>query len=87
MRTTLDIDDDVLAAAKELSRLQGRSAGAVVSSLLRQALTGSAAQPGESGVEPSVKSANSITGFRPFASSGRIVTNEQINTLRDAEGV
>ena len=29
MRTTLDIDDDVLAAAKDLSRQQGLSAGAV----------------------------------------------------------
>jgi hypothetical protein len=87
MRTTLDIDDDVLAAAKELSRLQGRSAGAVVSSLLRQALTGSTARPGAPDEEPAVTSATAITGFRPFASAGRLVTNEQINTLRDAEGV
>ena len=31
MRTTLDIDDDLLAAAKELARREGRSAGQVVS--------------------------------------------------------
>jgi hypothetical protein len=40
MRTTLDIEDDVLAAAKELAQRQGVSAGKVVSSLLRSALTG-----------------------------------------------
>ncbi|MFO7629369.1 MAG: DUF6364 family protein [Prochlorococcaceae cyanobacterium] len=35
MRTTLDIEDDVLAAAKELARRQGTSAGAMISRLLR----------------------------------------------------
>ena len=40
MRTTLDIGDDVLAAAKELARRQGTSAGQVVSRLLRLALSG-----------------------------------------------
>jgi hypothetical protein len=42
MRTTLDIEADVLAAAKELAHRQGVSAGKVVSSLLRSALTGEA---------------------------------------------
>jgi hypothetical protein len=40
MRTTLDIDTDVLEAAKELARKQNVSAGRVVSQLLRRALTG-----------------------------------------------
>ena len=40
MRTTLDIEDDVLAAAKELARRQGTSAGEVVSRLPRVALSG-----------------------------------------------
>jgi hypothetical protein len=38
MRTTLNIDDDVLRAVKELARLQGRTAGAVLSGLVREAL-------------------------------------------------
>lgn len=38
MRTTLDIDDDVLQAAKELAMLKGKSAGKVLSELARQAL-------------------------------------------------
>jgi Arc/MetJ family transcription regulator len=40
MRTTLDIDDDVLAAAKELARHEGATAGQIVSRLLRRSLTG-----------------------------------------------
>jgi hypothetical protein len=39
MRTTLDLDEDVLQAAKELAAAQGRTAGQVVSELLRKALT------------------------------------------------
>ncbi|MDE3155429.1 MAG: CopG family transcriptional regulator [Acidobacteriota bacterium] len=38
MRTTLDIDDDVLQTAKELAALQRSSAGKVLSDLARQAL-------------------------------------------------
>ena len=36
MRTTLDIDDDVLALAKEMAVKERRSAGAVLSSLARE---------------------------------------------------
>jgi hypothetical protein len=39
MRTTLDIEDDVLLAAREISRQRGVSMGKVVSDLARQALT------------------------------------------------
>jgi Arc/MetJ family transcription regulator len=38
MRTTLDIDDDVLQAAKEIAQVQGKTAGQMVSELLRKAL-------------------------------------------------
>jgi hypothetical protein len=81
MRTTLELDDDVLAAAKELARQQGRSTGAVVSVLLRQALIGA---------PPSTTKARGragVAGFRPFASRGKAVTNDTIRALRDAEGI
>ena len=39
MRTTLDIDDDVLSAAKELAKARETTAGQVISDLARQALT------------------------------------------------
>ena len=39
MRTTLDIDDDVLQAAKELAALHGKTAGQVVSELARKGIS------------------------------------------------
>lgn len=38
MRTTLDIDDDVLGAVKDLAAQRNQSAGKVISNLLRSAL-------------------------------------------------
>jgi hypothetical protein len=38
MRTTLAIDDDVLAAAKELAMMESKSVGEVISALARRAL-------------------------------------------------
>lgn len=39
MRTTLELDDDVVAAARELAALERRSLGSVVSELARRGLT------------------------------------------------
>ena len=39
MRTTLDLDEDVLQAAKELATARGTTAGKVLSDLARKALT------------------------------------------------
>jgi hypothetical protein len=39
MRTTLDIDDDILQAAKELARAERKTAGQVLSELARRGLT------------------------------------------------
>lgn len=39
MRTTLDIDEDVLAAAKQLASARNSTAGQVISELARKALT------------------------------------------------
>ena len=83
MRTTLDIDDDVLVAAKELARQKNLSAGQVVSQLLRKVLTGHTEN-----AAPSVASAgHSVAGFRPFPAGKAVVTNDAVNRLRDAEGV
>ncbi|MGQ0529681.1 MAG: hypothetical protein ACT4PG_07655 [Panacagrimonas sp.] len=87
MRTTLDLDDDLLAAAKELARRERKSAGRVVSDLMRKGLNGGgdtdAAQPSQDGVAE--KAAR--YGLRPFPSRGVVVTNEQINQLRDELGI
>jgi hypothetical protein len=39
VRTTLEIDDDVVAAARELAEGQRRSLGSVISELARRGLT------------------------------------------------
>ncbi len=46
MRTTVDIDDDVLKAARQAARLSGQSLGRVLSDLARRGL-----QPSELRVE------------------------------------
>ncbi len=76
MRTTLDIDDDVLRAAKELARREKKTAGAVISELTRKALT---ATPSEA-EEP-----EATYGFRPFPKRGEVVTNTQIDKLREED--
>lgn len=45
MRTTFDLDDDVLQAVKELAALQGTTAGKVLSDLARRALEPSRTAP------------------------------------------
>ena len=75
MRTTLDIGDDVLAAAKEQARVQGSTAGEVLTRWVRQHLT--ARTGGEV----------TVAGFRPLPSRGVVVTNDQINAIREAEGI
>lgn len=74
MRTTLDIDDDVLHAAKERAKREQKTAGEVVSELLRQALTAP--------VPSTVRESKAVHGFKPFARRGTVVTNELIDQLR-----
>jgi hypothetical protein len=45
MRTTLNIDDDVLRAAKEIAKLRGNTAGAILSELARESLERERASP------------------------------------------
>jgi hypothetical protein len=40
MRTTLDLDEDVLQSAKEIALFRGSTAGQVISELVRKALQG-----------------------------------------------
>lgn len=81
MRTTLDIDDDVLAAAKERARRESKTTGRLVSELLRRAMT----QP-QSPETPGVGESAAHYGFQPFASRGVMVSDALIERLRDEEG-
>jgi hypothetical protein len=77
VRTTLDIADEVLLAAKERARRENRTAGEVISDLARRGLTGSFAAPA------GVREPKAVHGFRPLPSRGTVVTNELIDRLRD----
>jgi hypothetical protein len=77
MRTTLDIDDDVLQAAKERAKREHKTAGEVVSALLRQALTAPT-----SSAPTVLREVPAVYGVRPFPSRGVIVTNDLIEQLR-----
>ncbi|PWJ24044.1 hypothetical protein ATK17_0127 [Branchiibius hedensis] len=76
MRTTLDIAEDVLVAAKERAKAQGRTAGEVLSELARQGLAAS----GDPATAPG------FLGFRPLPKRGALVTNELIDTIKEEIG-
>jgi hypothetical protein len=76
MRTTLNLDHDVLRAVKELARLQGTTAGHVLSELARTAL-GSNPEP-----EP-VR--NGVPILPPTPDAG-IVIPDVVDQLLNAEG-
>ena len=74
MRTTLEISDDVLQAARERARREGRTIGAVISDLARLALTAHLETRPSGARKPA-------RGFRPFPSRGGVVTNDLIDHL------
>ena len=73
MRTTLDIADDVLQAAKELARRQKKTTGQVISELVRAAMTQAV----------DADATTPVVGFRPFGRRGTIVTDALVDRLRD----
>ena len=80
MRTTLDIEDDVLMAAKELGRHERRSVGQVISDLARQALRGRLVPE----TDEKFVMKNGVP-VRP--SRGEIITLEHVQKIMDEEGI
>lgn len=78
MRTTLTLDDDVLAAARVLAREQQQSIGAVISDLARRALTTSA----EAGNATAHDQRNGLP-LLPRRTGARPVDLDLVNSLRD----
>jgi hypothetical protein len=80
MRTTLDIEDDVLQAAKELAKREGGTAGQIISALARQALR-----------DPSGKSKKAFVYKNGVPvlphRDGEIITMEHIQNIMDQEGI
>jgi hypothetical protein len=73
MRTTLDLDLDILQAAKELASTRGATIGQVVSELVRKALTPTG----------SSKVRNGVPLLPRRAAGAPRPTMKLVNTLRD----
>ncbi len=74
MRTTLAIDDDILAAAKHLAAREQKSIGEVISGLARQGLIRNAGEQ---------KSERNGIPLLPGRGAAVPVTLELVNQLRD----
>jgi hypothetical protein len=77
MRTTLDIDDDILLAVKELARTERKPAGKVISDLARAALTNAKDIVGPKGPGGTVLE----KGWHVFPSRGGVITTEAVARL------
>jgi hypothetical protein len=74
VRTTLDLDDDILQVAKELAQQRGKTAGQMVSELVRKAL--------EPAAPPKIR--NGVPLFTP-KTGARKPSLALVNRLRDSE--
>ena len=72
MRTTVDLEEDVLMAAKEIARQRGNTLGQVLSDLARKALT-----------RPARVSTKQGLPLFPVQPNAGVVTLEKVNQLRD----
>ncbi len=76
MRTTLELDDDVLEAAKEIAEFKNTTAGKVLSQLARKALTPPS---------PAATVRNGVPLLPRRPAGSRIPTMKLVNELRDEE--
>lgn len=72
MSTTLDIEDDVLLAAKEIAHQRSISTGKALSELARQALT-----------QPKQFTTRNRWPLAPIQPNARVATLELVTRLRD----
>lgn len=72
MRTTLQLDEDVLAAARALAARQGRTLGEVISELARKGLAPADAPQYRNGIR-----------LMPVRPDARPTSLEEVNQLRD----
>lgn len=76
MRTTINLDDDILFVARRLARQEGTSIGAVISRLARKGLNSVHCNAGDDAEDE-------FYGFRPLRNRGRPVTSELVDRLRE----
>lgn len=84
MRTTLDIDDDVLFAAKEIASKERKTAGKILSEIFRRGLQSqSASSPTLDTTQPYALK----NGIPILPSRGELVTTEHIHRIMEEEGI
>jgi hypothetical protein len=71
MRATLDIDDDVLEAVQERARVENKTAGQVLSELVRQELARMSGAP------------IIVDGIPVLPSRGGVVTKELVDKIQE----
>ena len=86
MRTTLDIDSDVLDAARALAKSGHTTSGRVISEVMRRAIAFGLAHSDTPTPLNLVNAHKPNYGFVPLTSGGKIVTNELVRALRDELG-
>lgn len=90
MRTTLNIDDDILVTAQFLARKEHKPVGKIISELARNSLRGTHldASPaeGRQGERSPLEKKLAELGLVPFK-GGSVVTNEMVDMIRDTEGI
>ena len=75
MRTTLDLEDELLLAVKEIAKQRGTTASHVVCALIRESL-----QPRS--VKLAYRDGVPVLPLRP---NGPVITSELVNRLRDED--
>lgn len=83
-RTTLDIDDDVLFATKELAAKERKTAGKILSEFFRRGIQSGAPQSDATKAGQSYSMKN---GIPVFPSRGELVTTEHIRRIMEDEKI
>lgn len=84
MRTTLDLDDDVLAAAKALAKAGQTTAGRIISDTMRLAIQRGLAHPNSAASGVMAQEPQAIHGFKSLTVPGQqIVTPDMVRAIRD----
>ena len=96
MRTTLDIADDVLFAAKDVARKERKPLGQVISELARRAFANGGTDAVASGSQqyaplqtgPLSGSDRIATyGIQPLPARGELISDVMVKRIRDTEGI
>ena len=77
MRTTLDVADDVLMAAKEMARLENSTSDEVPSCMARREMTASR----------NASQGRWLVGFRMISQHDHVVSNEHVNSILEIGGI